>query len=730
MTEPIVIPAGADIEFMAYGDDGTPMASFDSELAREDGFKGNIVKVDKGAKLTLARDKDGWGVNFRARDKWVNSRTPMISVGGELVMDAGKIEGARELSGFYSGAVQVSGAQASFTMNGGEITDNTRGSREQYGAAGVAVSEGARFTMNGGSITANKAGTDPSNDYGGVGGLGLYKGAKAVINGGTIANNDGWAGGIIAFSWPWSKEEAQKYKDEWRNCLQINGGVIEGNYAGYSGGGVFIFGNSVATMTGGTIAKNMAPNGGGVGTQDDYVVGADGSWREVPGTGKSEGLSALEWAELVPAAFHMTGGTIEANEATRSGGGVNVVSNAVSLVGGTIRGNSAFSRGNYAQGGGVYVATASYTAHFENVLVQKNSSSVVGGGIWVCPTGSIELYVTNGGAVVDNSAKQFGADIAHINYGSSGSVALYLSQRMLGGGEVNYYWDNSKARFDAENPGDPVLMHGVKLSNQGLKTVVAGTDGEAAQSVAHAKNAAKLVIEGNTADLGAGIGSNGRVVIGEKDVTDIEVSKTWVKDGEPATEGLPESIELQVVRVDQVSADDGTVAEAETPVGPKRIVKPDANGDWKATFYDLPKYDVEGSTPGPFECDCKDANPDDQSCQGEVTKAPIVYRVKETPVEGWVSESAYATQDGRTTVAITNSKKPEEPSTPPPTPEEPSTPPTPPTPPAPTTPTTSTPTPPPGDLPKTGSTDLRLLGISAGALLVAGAVTLIRKRYC
>ncbi len=101
---------------------------------------------------------------------------------------------------------------------------------------------------------------------------------------------------------------------------------------------------------------------------DLYVWGADGTWEEVPGESQYNGLSAEDYSELVPASFHMTGGVIANNSAPRTGGGVNVISNAVKLEGGTIRDNTAAQ-----QGGGVYVATATYTLQLRDTVIYENT---------------------------------------------------------------------------------------------------------------------------------------------------------------------------------------------------------------------------------------------------------------------------------------------------------------------------------------------------------------------
>jgi len=84
---------------------------------------------------------------------------------GMMTMNGGTIRHYSNTSSNASsitsgGAVMVSGsAAASFTMNGGTITENMG-----YVGAGVFVSYGS-FTMNGGSITGNTSTGNPNTDY-------------------------------------------------------------------------------------------------------------------------------------------------------------------------------------------------------------------------------------------------------------------------------------------------------------------------------------------------------------------------------------------------------------------------------------------------------------------------------------------------------------------------------------------------------------------------------------
>lgn len=145
-------------------------------------------------------------------------------------------------------------AKIAFNMYGGSIHDNTAGSDYSKHVLGLGVfmyGDSARrnvaFTMRGGSIANNsmRAGT-PGKGYGG----GLYLGnAEVDIAGGNIENNDAGycAGGMYLFN----------------STARISGATISGNRAAW-GGGIYVGGDTDMTVSGSTIAGNGAGRGGGI----------------------------------------------------------------------------------------------------------------------------------------------------------------------------------------------------------------------------------------------------------------------------------------------------------------------------------------------------------------------------------------------------------------------------------------------------------------------------------
>ena len=643
LTKTVVIPKGADIELV--GADVAPWSG-GSKIIRDDGtFTGSLIRVEKGGKLTLSAgtgDGEGLVIDSRAQyDNVVKGDTfaPTVYVRGELVMNAGSIEGARKISGTGEGAVTIDGPEAKFTLNGGTITDNQRKnepSTTQNGAANVALNNGATMVMNGGEISKGYA-AERGDAYNEAGGVGVFKGSHLELNGGKITGNKGWAGNINVTNWLWDCPKPGEDTSKSRSTLVINDGEISNGYAAFGGGGINVFGNAQVTMNGGSITGNTAPNGGGVNAMDLYAWGASGTWAEVPGDGMSCKFKPEDWSKVSPGGFTMNGGSITKNKAYRTGGGVNSVSNAVELNAGLIEGNVAEQ-----QGGGVYVASDSFSARFKDTLITKNSATFsdylsYGGGIWLCPTGDLETHVTNGVAIFDNEAPKgsrsshWGDDIAHDSYGSSSGARIQMDSRMLGGGETTYYRDGASAapaRFDANNPGKEQVFDGTerdsdathdyktKLRNEGLKTVAETSAKD------RAKSWARLTIQKNHAPRGAGVGSNGTLVFGTPEKTEVKVTKTWkTADGKDldAKSTVP-------VKVQLVGSVDGEKFDVGNPV------ELNAQNAWTHTFTDLPTTKtVDGK------------------------QAKISYSVEELTVEGFTSVVTGDTASGFT---ITNTQTP------------------------------------------------------------------------
>ena len=224
---------------------------------------------------------------------WINS-------GGNFTLNSGGVLTNNNVTGQSttspgeknSGAVYV--FQGTFTMNGGEISNNTIGNS----GGGVYVYKGI-FTMDNGKISNNTAGTAKSDGggYGGGsgGGVCIYTGTF-TMKGGTITNNTaiwGNGGGVYLLS-----DSNQNTK----SVFTMTGGEISNNTAGSgNGGGVDVRIYCVFTMFGGKITGNTAK-----------------------GTGQGSNLGNGGGVGITSGTFTMSGGTITDNEADTNGTGVYV----------------------------------------------------------------------------------------------------------------------------------------------------------------------------------------------------------------------------------------------------------------------------------------------------------------------------------------------------------------------------------------------------------------------
>jgi len=285
-------------------------------------FNGSMFKIGYGVTLILEKNIILQGLSYNT------APLIMIDYGGKLVMNTGSsIIGN---TGYICGGVNVN--NGTFTMNGGEISSNSRG--------GVNVSYGT-FTMNGGEISSNSgSGVNVSN--------GTFTLSGGEISGNPTGVNNDY--GTFIMSGGEISGNSTGVRNDY-GTFDMSGGGIFGNTNSSIGGGVYMDSGGAFTMKGGKIFGNTASYGGGV-----YM---------------RNGL------------FTMKGGEISGNTAD-SGGGVDVSGGDFTMYGGEISGNTVayFGGGvcvsfdgkfNKIGGGTIY----GYAKGDTNSNVVKRSSGVV-----------------------------------------------------------------------------------------------------------------------------------------------------------------------------------------------------------------------------------------------------------------------------------------------------------------------------------------------------------------
>ena len=519
----VTIPAGKTITLT---DNGTGLS-----VLTKSGFNKPLFVVEEDAKLILSgaftypcfRMTSGVFAQVKgdlilesgtiSRLSSTQTETGVIDVkGGSFKMEGGTISDITASDRNF-GAVYIHN-KGTFSMEGGTISKFK--STNQY--AGPVVVNGGSMTMSGGKIDGNTA-----TEFNSAGGVLVNTDSTFTMTGGTISNNSAKRGGGVLV-----RENGQFKMPE------MSKGTISGNTArvesdsiaqpNAGGGGVFVEGDASFEMEDGTITRNTTNGmGGGVATavlnEDDKTGGGQ---------------------------FHMTGGTISNNEAS-CGGGVYSWSgkDRVVLEGGNIVNNTA-----YNQGGGVYVSTSPYGLTIKNALITDNKATIMGGGVWACPTGTVTLGTDS--AVFDNTATKAGDDIALLNK-NEGYYSTF-SNEQLGGGLVTWYKDNfvtgnqsqwgsnGDYRYDANDPGNPVISATNSMSSYSLKAVVSN-DGKSL-----AKNAAKLFIQRNTAQRGGGVGTNGEINFSGDNTPQNPISVTVHKVWSGNNGNYPSTVKVNLVR--------------------------------------------------------------------------------------------------------------------------------------------------------------------------------------
>ena len=645
LTATVTVPSGKDITLSG----GFTLTRTNSAIA---------LDIKEGASLTWE------DIILDGNAKDTNYKSAVINNQGKLTINGGEVKNVRSNSPMV-GIVTAKGPNAVLTMNGGSIHDNYMSN--QFTNV-VKITEGASFFMNGGDISNNTLDYSGSNGLNSAVGVEGIKGTSTMeMIGGTITGNTGEYGGILVGTYSTNYTMQNNFSNPAhyysKGILNLKGGTISNNTAAVLGGGIAVNGTGILTMDGGTISGNKAPFGGGIGVVD-YLTSADG-----------KRFGEARWRGFFPAAVTINDGLITGNEATMTavtsqitdpnaengvGGGLYVASKEVYVNGGQFTNNTAGK-----QGGGIYVASVPYVLKMGKTLVTENTATKIGGGMWLCPTGSATTAVTNGASFFDNKAGNgaenndtgsAGDDVASINKQDPATQTLILSNNGLDNWLVHWYEDgkideaylgNSDGSPRYPNTVNPVVERGTLdgiTDKIALKAIVSD-EGKAA-----ARNVAKVIVTGNTAPRGGGIGSNGAVVFGRDpvnyDKVDLTVSKKW----ENSNTNHVTSVTVGLFRITKADFDavtltntDGSMLDttgmseseifqakvdklmtsgAATYAQIDQVVLNEAN-DWKFMFVDLIKYDMVN--------DAQD------------TTNPNIYFAREMDTNGnWVANEANA----------------------------------------------------------------------------------------
>ena len=507
-------------------------------------------KIEKEGSLTIDGD-----LTFTTKDE--NTKVQgFVNCSGLFKFNNGTIDMKNGNLGSGS-LINVTGPEAEFILNNGTIKNVNNG-------GGVYVNNQASFIMNDGTISNCSAYL-----YGGgvlVEGQSKDSSAAFTMNGGVIEKCQALYGGGVCI---------RCYSNDGKAEMIMNGGTIRDNIAKNdndndnnpgAGGGIMIWDNTdnqnvyssehiSLIMKNGEISNNSVPNGMGGG-----VACCGGK-------------------------FTMEGGSINNNKASSSvngcGGGVYIASSGVTLNRGKIQNNEAG-----LQGGGVYCGSTPYIVKVYNAVIKENRASIIGGGVWACPTGDVKVFITNGVAVYDNTAEKAGDDVASIKNTNNEDYVLTLSDRMLGGGQVLWYLDgklNATQKDDKSDNrlgvADESVQRYPNTDPDPITNINDATDSYVLKAAASdnakslAISAASLLITGNSAPRGGGIGTNGGFIMGdENNDYSLIVKKVWENTTD---ESLKKELTVYL-KINETELDS---------------VKLNSNNNWTATFDDLPSPD-------------------------------------------------------------------------------------------------------------------------------------------
>lgn len=529
--KPIVISSTDPYTILGVKDGVQPECLFEVEEGADVTFDGNLTLSGKYNKICAIKNH------------------------GKLTVTGDTTISGTQITTDLSGVLENSGANAKLILSGGKIENNKILNHAAISGT-VLVKEGASFEMTGGSIQNNNA-LDADSLHSSSGVV-MYGESSGIMTGGAIQNNTGHRGAAVnIYSDNRDKRAIFTLADD--GLITRNTGIsANGNEAG---GAVFVEDNAEFHMTGGTVSANTASKGGGICIVDSAL---------------QRGIAEYGTE------FLMDGGVISGNRAG-TGGGIYSFSNRSILRRGKIINNTA----TYS-GGGLYSEGRSSdgysTTHLYNAVVTENTAEQ-GGGLWFCATGMAELYIKDGIGIFDNKAantdgKAAGDDLVFSIYGEHSAYTATLAERMLGGGAVKWYRDGTvynptPTGYTQISPGSQRYEEGsgaVPLSSDELTGIDTNVSLKAIMTASAedlAEKEAELLIQGNHARFGGGIGSNGGIEVGEDDTIDVSVKKTW--DHVPES-GIPYSVTICLLN-------EGHVID--------QVVLNEANG-WSYNFEDLP----------------------------------------------------------------------------------------------------------------------------------------------
>jgi len=308
----------------------------------------------------------------------------VIPAGVYKITRTGAGENANATGDFdVTGIVTIQGAGAGLTIIDGQRLDRVFDITGTDPSAIKVVLQG--LTVRNGSVTSDGGGIQVAN-------------ADLVVRDCAVTGNRSTAtGGGIS-------NAAQTGTGNVKLVLS----TVARNVAGAGGGGLFVGGSSLLTVTDSTIRRNIASKGGGINATTPTLTNCTISGNTAAGD-SGGGVSAT--------VATLTKCTVSGNSTENSGGGIQA--GTASLTNSTISGNSA------GFGGGIRAGTATLT----NCTVSGNHTNNDGGGILTTATATLTKCTVSG-----NSASARGGGINAFTATLTNSTISGNSAVIEGGG--------------------------------------------------------------------------------------------------------------------------------------------------------------------------------------------------------------------------------------------------------------------------------------------------------
>lgn len=429
-----------------------------------------------------------------------------------------------------SGAILCAeGSEQAIKVNGGTLDIQGGALRNSVGKR-IVLMENGTLNMSGGYIVGGGSDNNPG------GGIYVTNG-ELNISGGVIAANRGRSGGGIFVNsgtlnisgGAVTGNEVIKGHEDNGGGIYVNSGTLNLSGEGYvtnnykecdcqpceddmdnkhGGGGIALANSTTMNMSGGYVTGNYSGLAGG-------------------------GIYAGFWNGGVK--FTMSGGTIAGNVAERGeGGGLRIAGGTTGVIRTTgkvyITNNKTNSDDDWG-GGGIFVQEKG-TLTIIDALITNNSADGFGGGVGACPTGKTLIVNKDGAAIYGNTAK--GENMSDGGNGKHYDTSVAKASTVF---TENGYRDYFCVR-NKENANDPISLVTGQMAGGGAanwkgscddQPVTIGKSGYAAAKYLFGLNArpddtaksqavstAKVIITGNYSGVhGGGIMTNGGLILGD-----------------------------------------------------------------------------------------------------------------------------------------------------------------------------------------------------------------------